>query len=152
MLARLSWGCLRPWMNYPNTYAVPRMADLSMAGRSRSWAEVPILGCVIERLWLIIRIRRMIIQVLPWRMYRMLWWKCTTSAEDRNYSNSRVHGQGRLDGHTVPLSDVFKIKCEGWIMALTWPQRELWRYEWSHELWLWLDHNGSCGIDINVPT
>ena len=110
VLARWSWGCLRPWMYYPNTYAVPRMTGFDITGRSRSWAEVPILGCVIERLWLIIRILSMIIQVLPWRMYRMLWWKCTPSAEDRNYSNSRVHGQGRLDGHTVPLSVLVKIK------------------------------------------
>ena len=34
---------------------------------------------------------------LSWRMYRMLWWKCTTSAEGRNYSNSRVRGHGRLE-------------------------------------------------------
>ena len=74
--------------------------------------EVPILGCVIERLWLIIRIPSMIIQVLPWRMYQMLWWKCTTSAEGRNYSNSRVRGHGRLDGHTVPSSDVLKMKVD----------------------------------------
>ena len=30
-----------------------------------------------------------------------------------NYSNSRVRGHGRLDGHTVPLSDVFlKMTCD----------------------------------------
>ena len=39
--------------------------------------EVPILGYVIERLWLIFRIPCMIIQGYPWRMYQMLWWKCT---------------------------------------------------------------------------
>jgi uncharacterized protein (UPF0548 family) len=29
-----------------------------------------------------------------------------------NYSNSRVRGYGQLDGHTVPLSNVFKMTCD----------------------------------------
>ena len=51
-------------MNYLNTYAVPRMADCHGWG-IKLIGEVPILGCVIERLWLIVCIPSMIIQVLP---------------------------------------------------------------------------------------
>ena len=55
------------WMTYPNTYAVPRMTDCH-GWEAKLIGEVPILGYVIERLWLIIRIPSVIIQACSWRM------------------------------------------------------------------------------------
>ena len=51
-------------MNYLSTYAVPRMAE-SHGWEAKLIGEVPILGYVIERLWLMIRILSMIIQGYP---------------------------------------------------------------------------------------
>ena len=47
-----------------STYAVPRMAD-GHGWEAKLIGEVPILGCVIERLRLIIRIQSMMIQGYP---------------------------------------------------------------------------------------
>ena len=69
--------------------------------------EVLVLGYVIERFRLIIRIPSMIIQGCPWRMYQMLWWKCTPSVECKTI---RIAASAVMDGwvgHTVPLSDIF---------------------------------------------
>ena len=66
--------------------------------------------------------------------------KVYPSAEDRNYSNSRVHGQGRLDGHTVPLSELVKLKYD-----LNYD----WKYDLNCDYELWLDLNQlNCGNDM----
>ena len=43
----------------------------------------------------------------PWRMYRMLWWKCTPSAECKTIRVAASAVMDGWDGHTVPSSDVF---------------------------------------------
>ena len=67
---------------------------------------------------------------LSWRMHRMLWWKCTTSAEGRNYSNSRVRGHGRLER---PYDSVVR----GF-------QNERW-FEW----WLWICETWHLGSHLS---
>ena len=69
--------------------------------------EVPILGRVIERLGLIIRILSMVNLGLFLTDVSNVVVKVYNLCKVSNYSNSRVRGYGQLDGHTVPLSDVF---------------------------------------------
>ena len=95
----------------PKPCAVPRMAVCHHL-EAKLMGEVPILGYVIERLWLIIRILNMIIQGYPWRMYQKLWHKCTTSAECKTIRIAAPAVMGSWKGHTVPLSDVFKMTCD----------------------------------------
>ena len=85
----------------------PRLTDVSLLGGPARIGEVPVLGYVIERFRSIIRILSMIIQDCPWRMYRMLWWKCTPSAECKTIRVAASAVMDGWDGHTVPSSDVF---------------------------------------------
>ena len=110
----------------------PRLAVCHYWG-AQLIGEVPILGYVIERFRLIIRILSMIIQGCTWRMYQMLWWKCTPSAECKTIRIAASAVMDGWDGHTVPLSDVVY-------------------YNWWLERWSWLDSQQSCGNDTNVPT
>ena len=54
-----------------STYAVPKMTD-GHGWEAMLIGEVLILGCVIERLRLIIHILSMLIQDYPWWMNRIL--------------------------------------------------------------------------------
>ena len=108
-LAGEVWAEATSW--WLSTYAVPRMAD-GHWWEAKLIGAVPIIEYVIERLWLIIRILRMMIQGYPWRMYRILWWKCTTSAECQTIRIAVSAVMDSWSGHTVPLSDVFKMTYE----------------------------------------
>ena len=74
--------------------------------------EVPILGRVIERLGLIIRILSMMnsgfiltdVSYIVVKVYHL----CRVS----NYSNSRIHGYGQLEWPYCSLIDVFKMTYE----------------------------------------
>ena len=104
-----------------STCAVPKMT-VGHGWEAKLTGEVLILGRVIERLGLIIRILSMVIQDCSWRMYKILWWKCTTSVECQTI---RIAASAVLDSwsrHTVPPSDVFKGLVK-WFETLTWPQQ-----------------------------
>ena len=73
--------------------------------------EVPILGCVIERLWLIIRIQCMVNQgIIPDGCIKC----CGESVPPlQRVETIRIAASAVMDGwkgHTIPLSDVFKMK------------------------------------------
>ena len=119
------------WMTYPNTYAVPRMADCH-GWEAKLIGEVPILGYVIERLWLIIRILSMIIQGYPWRMYQKLWHKCTTSAECKTI---RIAASAVMDGWMAIL-----FRCQ------MFSKNDLWL-----ERWILFDHNRVVGMTLMFP-
>ena len=117
-LAGEVWGEATSWCVF--TYEVPRMAD-GHGWEAKLIAEVLILECVKERLWLIIRILSMMIQGYPWRMYRILWWKCTTSTECQTIWIAASAVMDCWNGHNF-----FVVRCfqnnlwnEWWI--LTWP-------------------------------
>ena len=116
------WAKATSW--WMSTYAVPKMVD-GHGWEAKLIGEVPILRCVIERLGLIIRILSMVIQGCSWRMYQMLWWKCTTSAECQTIRIAASAVMDSWSGHTVSPSDVFKMTCEmDWDIDLT--TTELW--------------------------
>ena len=109
-----------------NAYAVPGMADCHY-WEAKLIGEVPILGYVIERLRLIIRILSMIIRDYTWRMYQMLWWKCTTSAECKTI---QIAASAVMDGWMAILfrCQMFSKWLVTWKVKLTWPQQELWKW------------------------
>ena len=113
-------------------YAVPGLA-VCQDWEATLIGEVPILGYVIERFRLIIRIPSMIIQGCPWRMYQMLWWKCTPSAECKTI---RIAASAVMDG---------------WMAILFRHQMfsNFWNMTWT--VWRWLESQQSCGNDTNVP-
>ena len=108
-LAEEVWAEATSW--WLSTYAVPNMTD-GHGWEAKLIGEVPILGCVIEMLGLIIRILSMVIKDCSWRMYRMLWWKCTVSVECQTIWIAASAVMDSWSGHTVPLSDVFKMTCD----------------------------------------
>ena len=111
------WAEATSW--WMSTCAVPKMTD-GHGWEVKLIGEVPILGCVIERLGLIIRILSMVIQDCSWQMYRMLWWKCTISAECQTIRIALSKVMDSWSVHTVPPSDVFKMTCEmNWDFDLT---------------------------------
>ena len=123
-------GCVSS--SYLKCLCSPRLAVGHYWG-AQLIGEVPVLGYVIKRLWLMIRILSMIIQGYPWRMYQKLWHKCTTSAECKTI---RIAASAVMDGwkgHTVPLSDTLKMTCDLKGDFKFWSQQ-------------------SCGNDTNVPT
>ena len=104
-----------------STCAVPKMA-VGRGWEAKLTREVPILGRVIERLGLIIRILSMVnsgflltdVSDIVVKVYHL----CRVS----NYSNSRIRGYGQLEW---PYCSI--VRCF---------QNDLW-----NEVWLWLDHN-----------
>ena len=121
---RVTWKCL----------CSPRLAVGHYWG-DQLIGEVPILGFVSKRFRLIIRILRMIIQGCPWRMYQMLWWKCTPSAECKTI---RIAASAVMDGWMAILFHC-QIFTKFWTM--TW-------LEFGKLTWI----TKSCGNDTNVPT
>ena len=83
---------------------------IAITGRPSSWGEVPILGGVIERLWLIIRIQCMLNRVYPDGCIKC----CGESVPPlQRVETIRIAASAVMDGwkgHTIPLSDVFTIK------------------------------------------
>ena len=61
-------------------------------------------------------------RICSWRMYRMLWWKCTISAECQTIRIAASAVMDSWSGHTVPPSDFSKWLLK-WIETLTWPQQ-----------------------------
>jgi len=108
-LATEVWAESTSW--WLSTCAVPKMTD-GYGWETKLTVKVPILGCAIERLGLIIRILSMMDQDCSWRMYRMLWWKCTTSAECQTIRIATFAVMDRWSGHTILSSDVFKMTYE----------------------------------------
>ena len=112
-----------------STCAVPKMT-VGHGWEAKLTGEVLILGRIIERLGLIIRILSMVIQDFSWRMYQILWWKCTTSAECQTIRIAASAVMDSWSGHTVPSSDVFKNDLWNEVkwsvnVTLTWPQQVL---------------------------
>src|SRR3954467_722199 len=79
-----------------STCAVPKMTD-GHGWEAKLIGEVPILGCVIERLGLIIRILSMIIQGLSLTDVSNVVVKVYHLCRVSNYSNSRIRGYGQLE-------------------------------------------------------
>src|SRR4051794_29135207 len=98
-------------MTYPNTYAVPKIAD-SYGWEAKLLGEVLILGGEIERLTVDDPHTEYDDSGLP-LMDRI---KCcgtnVQTLQNKTYSNSRVHGNGRFDGHTVLLSNNSNLTCD----------------------------------------
>src|SRR3954462_1721931 len=74
--------------------------------------EVPILGCVIERLGFIIRILSMVNSGLFLTDVSNVLVKVYNLCRVSNYSNSRVRGYGQLEWPYCSPSDVFKMTYE----------------------------------------
>ena len=79
-----------------STDAVPKMID-GHGWEAKLIGEVPILGCVIERLGLIIRILRMVNSGLFLTDVTNIAVKVYHLCRVSNYLNSRVHGYGQLE-------------------------------------------------------
>ena len=136
-LADEVWAEATSW--WLSTCLVTKMKD-GHGWEAKLIGEVPILGCVIERLGLIIRIQSMVNQDCSWQMYRMLWWKFTIPVECQTIRIATSTVMDSWSGHTVPSSDVFKMTCEmNYEFDLT-----------TTGLWTW-KLSSHLGVVCNIP-
>ena len=113
------------------TYAVPKM-KVDHGWEATLTGEVPILGRVIKRLGLIIRILSMVNSGLFLMDVSNIVVKVYHLCRVSNYSNSCVHGYGQLGW---PYCS--NVRCF---------QNDLW-----NELWFWLDHNRVVKVKAKFP-
>ena len=102
-----------------STYAVPKMT-VGHGWEAKLTGEVLILGRVIERLGLIIRILSMVNSGLFLTDVSNVVVKVYNLCRVSNYSNSRVRGYGQLEWPYCSPVRLFKMTCEmNWDFDLT---------------------------------
>ena len=131
------WRGMR-WMSGPSPVQFPGWL-YAFTGRPSSWGEVLILGSVSERLWLMIRVLCYDDSGKSRRMKSNVVAQVCNLCRVSIYSNSRVHGYGRLERPYSFRCHIFENDVEKDDGEMTCGE-----LNWNHHL-----HGGN---DTNVPT
>ena len=122
----------------PKPCAVPGLTAV-FTGRPSSWGEVPILGYVNERLWLVVRALSAINQgQLPLTNYCNCCGTSVQPLQSLTYSNSRVRGHGQLER---PYCFVIRTFPKMWMVTC----------DLNGKVTLTLNHNRVVGMTLMFP-